>query len=103
MTKAISGGTVHKLPNDLRKAILDDKKVAELWEDITPLARNEFICWVENAKAIETRSRRVRRTTEELLEGKRRPCCWVGCIHRDDKVMSQTQKWVTSRQAKKTA
>lgn len=103
MTKTLSAGTVHTMPNDLRKAIFADEKVSELWEDITPLARNEFICWVENAKAIETRARRVRRTTEELLEGKRRPCCWIGCIHRDDKAMSKTQKWVTNRQPKATA
>lgn len=90
----LSEGTVHKMPADLKKALLADKKVTELWEDITPLARNEFICWVENAKGIDTRTRRVKRTCEELLEGKRRPCCWVGCIHRNDKPMNSTQKWL---------
>src|SRR5690606_374039 len=97
-TQKISEGVVHKLPDDLRKALIGDKKVLALWEDITPLARNEFICWVENAKQIETRARRVRRTCEELLEGKRRPCCWVGCIHRTDKAMSPSQKFVTAKQ-----
>ncbi|MCI5108413.1 MAG: YdeI/OmpD-associated family protein [Candidatus Pacebacteria bacterium] len=53
-----------------------------LWEDITPLARNEFICWVTSSKKEATRKRRVKRTCEELLEGKRRPCCWSGCVHR---------------------
>lgn len=100
-TKKIPGGTVHKLPADLRKAVLADKKVLALWEDITPLARNEFICWVENAKQIETRNRRVRRSCEELLEGKRRPCCWVGCIHRPDKALSPSVQWVISKQSKK--
>lgn len=95
--KKISGGTVHKMPADLRKALAADSKVLALWEDITPLARNEFICWVENAKQIETRQRRIKRTCEELLEGKRRPCCWVGCIHRQDKPMSSSQKWVLSK------
>jgi len=100
-TKSISGGTVHKMPEDLRKAILADPKVLVLWEDITPLARNEFICWVENAKHIETRSRRVRRTCEELLEGNRRPCCWLGCIHRADKEISPSVRGVLERQKKK--
>lgn len=99
MSKPISEGTVHKLPTDLRKSLLSDKKVLELWEDITPLARNEFICWVENAKQIDTRKRRVKRTCEELLEGKRRPCCWVGCIHRPDKPISSSQKWVLGRKS----
>lgn len=101
-TQEIAGGTVHKMPSDLKKAILADPKVLTLWEDITPLARNEFICWVENAKQIETRERRVRRSCEELLEGKRRPCCWIGCIHRDDKEISPSVKGVMSR-AKRSA
>lgn len=80
--QTISEGTVHKLPADLKKALLSRKKALAAWEDITPLARNEFICWVENAKLIDTRNRRVKRTSEELEEGKRRPCCWMGCNHR---------------------
>lgn len=93
----IAEGTVHKMPIDLEKALAGDKEVLGLWSDITPLARNEFICWVENAKQIETRRRRIKRTCEELLEGKRRPCCWVGCIHRTDKGMSASQKWVLNK------
>jgi len=96
-SKPISGGTVHKMPADLRKALSADRKVLELWEDITPLARNEYICWVENAKLIETRKRRVQRTCEELLEGKRRPCCWVGCTHRTDKPLSPSARWVLGK------
>lgn len=99
-TKELSGGTVHKLPADLGKALVANSKVHTLWEDITPLARNEFICWVENAKQIETRTRRVRRTCEELLEGKRRPCCWVGCPHRTDKPLSPSAQWVLDKQNK---
>ena len=76
-------GVVHALPDDLRDALLADAKVLALWRDITPLARNEFICWVEDAKQQATRERRIRRTQEELLEGKRRPCCWPGCKHRE--------------------
>ena len=100
MSTKISAGTVHKLPADLRKALAANKKVLVLWENITPLARNEYICWVENAKQIETRKRRIQRTYEELLEGKRRPCCWLGCIHRKDKSVSKSVKWVLSRQSK---
>jgi uncharacterized protein YdeI (YjbR/CyaY-like superfamily) len=101
-TKEIPTGTVHKMPADLRKALVADRKVLALWTDITPLARNEFICWVENAKQFDTRNRRIKRTCEELLEGKRRPCCWIGCIHRPDKAISPSVKWALSRQSKKT-
>lgn len=79
----IPGGTVHKLPADLQKALAADEVALAAWNDITPLARNEWICWVENAKLIDTRARRVKRTHTELAEGVRRPCCWPGCIHRD--------------------
>ncbi len=72
----------HTIPSDLRKALFVQRQIVALWEDITPLARNEFICWVLDAKQPETRARRIRRTIEELQEGKRRPCCWAGCKHR---------------------
>lgn len=72
----------HTVPADLKKVIFGNGRVKMLWEDITPLARNEFICWVLDAKQPETRARRIRRTIEELQEGKRRPCCWAGCKHR---------------------
>lgn len=101
MVNNVSEGTVHRLPSDLRQALVANAKVLDLWEDITPLARNEFICWVEDAKQEKTRARRVRRTCEELLEGKRRPCCWVGCVHRTDKPLSPTAKWVMEKKAGK--
>ena len=79
----LQAGTVHnKLPSDMKKVLLKDKKALSAWDDITPLARNEWICWVETAKLIETRKRRVERVHTELAEGIRRPCCWPGCIHR---------------------
>ncbi|HZU79582.1 MAG TPA: YdeI/OmpD-associated family protein [Acidimicrobiales bacterium] len=79
----IPGGAVHKLPADLRQALVASPDALHAWHDITPLARNEFICWVEDAKQEVTRQRRIRRTREELEEGQRRPCCWPGCAHRE--------------------
>lgn len=76
-------GTVHAIPKDLREALLAEERLLELWRGLTPLGRNEFICWVLDAKQDATRERRIRRTGEELLEGKRRPCCWPGCSHRE--------------------
>ncbi|HEX5395003.1 MAG TPA: YdeI/OmpD-associated family protein [Candidatus Saccharimonadales bacterium] len=90
----ISEGVAHKLPADLRKALLSDKSALEKWEDITPLARNEWICWTVTVKQQKTRDEHVKRTVSELKAGKRRPCCWIGCIHRSDKAMSKSQKWV---------
>jgi uncharacterized protein YdeI (YjbR/CyaY-like superfamily) len=81
--KTVPGGVVHELPQDLRDALIGNPEVLAKWEDITPLARNEFICWVTDAKQDKTRQRRIRRTQEELEEGKRRPCCWPGCKHRE--------------------
>jgi hypothetical protein len=67
---------VHKLPGDLRKALITNITALAAWKDITPLGRNEFICWVEDAKQEMTRERRIRRTQEELVEGQRRPSWW---------------------------
>lgn len=97
MGKVISDGVAHKLPGDLRKALSSNPKALAAWEDITPLARNEWICWTISVKQQATRDDHVSRTVSELAEGKRRPCCWVGCIHRTDKPMSASQKWVTNK------
>ena len=78
----ILGGTVHAMPADLQKALASHSEALAAWNDITPLARNEWICWVEGAKLNETRERRIERAHTELTEGKRRPCCWPGCIPR---------------------
>lgn len=80
--KKISNGTVHKIPADFKKALINEAKVYLLWEDITPIARNEWICWVISAKKLETRNRRIAVGLSKLKNGMRRPCCWAGCIHR---------------------
>lgn len=78
----ISDGVVHKLPRDLREAILSQTNVLAIWESLTPLARNEWICWVTLVKKDKTRKEHILRTITELKQGMRRPCCWRGCIHR---------------------
>ncbi len=87
-------GVVHVAGDDLRTAIQADADALALWQGLTPLGRNEFICWVEDAKQPATRQRRIQRTIEEMQEGKKRPCCWAGCIHRTDKAPSRWQQAV---------
>jgi uncharacterized protein YdeI (YjbR/CyaY-like superfamily) len=82
MTKKIAGGVVHEMPPDLRKTLTASRAARAAWEDITPLARNEWICWIISVKKSETRSQHIERARTELIEGKRRPCCWTGCPHR---------------------
>ncbi len=94
MADAFPGGTVHEPSEDFEAAVRSDPQVLALWESLTPLGRNEFVCWVDDAKQAATRARRIVRTCEELLEGKKRPCCWVGCIHRTDKAPSRWQQAV---------
>ena len=79
----VAEGVVHPLPEDLRKALVSNPAALAAWSDITPLARNEYICWVEDAKQDATRQKRIRRTQEQLESGQRRPCCWPGCKHRE--------------------
>jgi uncharacterized protein YdeI (YjbR/CyaY-like superfamily) len=81
--KGLSSGTVHALPADLKQALLASPAALAAWEDITPLARNEWICWTTSVKKPETRKQHVERVCSELIEGMRRPCCWPGCPHRE--------------------
>jgi uncharacterized protein YdeI (YjbR/CyaY-like superfamily) len=80
--KGISRATVHKVPADLQKAILSMPAARAVWEDITPLARNEWICWITSGKKVETMRIRIEKALSKLKGGMRRPCCWAGCPHR---------------------
>ena len=93
----IATGVVHRVPDDLRKALTSSPAALVAWNNLTPLARNEWICWTTFVKKPETRRNHVQRVREELLEGKRRPCCWVGCIHRTDKAISPSVQAVLKR------
>ena len=98
----LPAGTVHgTVPADLRTTLTRDAEARATWMDITPLARNEWICWTVTVKQAETRKNHVERTIKELNEGKRRPCCWMGCVHRKDKPLSASQKFLLSKRSKK--
>jgi len=101
MSKKISDGVVHNLPADLRKSLAANPKALAAWEDISPLARNEWICWTISVKQEATRKDHVRRVVSELIEGIRRPCCWIGCIHRTDKAISRSVQYVLNKRSKK--
>ncbi|MDE1970262.1 MAG: YdeI/OmpD-associated family protein [Patescibacteria group bacterium] len=99
-TKNISGGVAHSLPQDLRNVLISDSNALEEWNNLTPLARNEWICWVMSVKQPKTRREHVDRVRSELKEGMRRPCCWYGCVHRKDKLLSSSQKFILRKKSK---
>lgn len=91
MTRSpVSAGVVHDLPADLEARLVADPAALARWEDITPLARNEWICWIESVKKAETRLKHVDRACSDLKAGKNRPCCWPGCPHRSKSAGSRT-------------
>ena len=98
----ISGGVAHDVPEDLRETLASDAEALVAWEDLTPLARNEWICWTISVKKPETRQEHVERVRTELKEGMRRPCCWYGCIHRTDKAISPSVQYVLNKRAKRS-
>lgn len=98
----ISAGVVHSMPDYLYNALLGDESALAKWETLTPLARNEWICWVTYPKQEETRMDHVQRILRELKEGKRRPCCWIGCIHRTDKAISPSVQGILKKQKSKS-
>ncbi len=103
MAKNISNGVVHNVPKDLREVLTSDSKMLEKWESLTPLARNEWICWVISPTLSETRKNHIERARAELKEGKRRPCCWYGCLHRTDKKVSASVQNVVLNKQRKVA
>lgn len=60
---------------DLRGAIVASAAAAALWSELSEGARRIYVRWVDATNDPQTRARRVRRTVEQLAEGKRRPCC----------------------------
>ncbi|MDQ5963781.1 MAG: hypothetical protein QG629_864 [Patescibacteria group bacterium] len=100
MSASLQTGRVHPLPDYFKKAILSDEKVTELWNAITPLARNEWICWVTSGALAETRVKRITVGLSKMHGGMRRPCCWQGCAHRTDKAPNATQQWLAEKQTK---
>jgi len=81
----IATGVVHKVPKDLRVVLVTNPRVLDVWNNLTPLARNEWICYMTIVKKAETREKHLKRLCEDLLKGKKRPCCWPGCPHRRPK------------------
>lgn len=80
--KKVSSGVVHKVPKDFKNILISSHKILDAWNCLTPLARNEWICWIISVKKTETRTAHIRRAGDELIKGVKRPCCWPGCPHR---------------------
>lgn len=80
----VASGTIHTVPKDLRDALRAAPKALGTWNDTTPLARNEWICWITSGKQAETRGIRIQKGISKLASGMRRPCCWAGCPHRKE-------------------
>ncbi|MCC6815268.1 MAG: YdeI/OmpD-associated family protein [Saprospiraceae bacterium] len=85
----IEEGVVHKLPDDIRIVLVNEPGLLEKWNKLTALARNEWICWTTIVKQESTRREHIQRLREEIMQGKKRPCCWPGCPHR----RPNAQKW----------
>ena len=93
MHKTILSGIVHEIPEDIAKILLENDAILDKWNALTPIQRNEWICWVTILKKEQTRAEHIIRMMDELKAGKRKPCCWPGCPHR----RSSAQKWFTNK------
>lgn len=85
--REIFTGTVHNVPDDLKQVLASSPAILKKWNKLTPLARNEWICWITVVKKLETREKHLDRLQEDLLKEKKRPCCWAGCPHRKKEVI----------------
>src|SRR5436190_20375753 len=75
--KPAGKGSEPRVPTDLRKAFAATPRAKARWRDLTPIARRDFISWIDSAKQPETRRRRIKRAGSMLAAGKRRPCCFA--------------------------
>ena len=89
--KKIVTDNMHTLPTDMKKALTSNARILEKWKSLTPIQRNEWICWTTIVKKPETRAKHIERMMSQLQEGTRQPCCWPGCPHR----RPSAQKWFT--------
>ncbi|MEM3113501.1 MAG: YdeI/OmpD-associated family protein [Candidatus Pacearchaeota archaeon] len=101
MVKNIATGTIHKMSPELQRALINNPKALQRWNSLTPLARNEWICWVTFVKKDKTKKEHIKRMIKELKDGISRPCCWIGCAHRTDKSISPSVQGILKRQSKK--
>ena len=88
-TKEIENVILHEIADDIKAALVADDSLSQIWNKLTPIQRNEWICWVTIVKKPETRVEHIQRMTEDLKSGKRSPCCWPGCPHR----RPEARKW----------
>ena len=73
----------HRTPDDLDAVLAANPALRAKWDGLTELARSDWICWMTTVKQQETREKHLARLQQDLLDGKRRPCCWPGCPHRN--------------------
>jgi hypothetical protein len=85
----VAAGVMHEVPADLHEVLISDADLLAKWNGLTPIQRNEWICWVTIVKKPETRVAHVGQMCAKLREGGRHPCCWPGCPHRRSKAI----KW----------
>ena len=91
--KTITSALPHRVPKDMKMILESHKDVLDVWNTLTHIALNEWICWVTIVKKEETRAKHLTRLCEDLLKGRRRPCCWPGCPHRKP----SAQKWFAKK------
>ena len=89
MSTKIADGILHEVTDDIQKALASQTDLVTKWNSLTPIQRNEWICWTTIVKQEETRKEHIERLREEIIEGRKRPCCWPGCPHR----RPNAQKW----------
>ena len=65
------------VPEDFETALAAaSQKIQDIWKDITPMARWEWVRWVNATRNPDTRKRRVEVSISKMKSGKRRPCCF---------------------------
>lgn len=75
----------HDVPKTVLSVLKKDSALTELWNGLTEIQRNEWVCYVTTGAKSETREKHIRRMVSDMKAGKKIPCCWPGCPHRRPK------------------
>ena len=75
----------HAVPKAVLAVLKKDAALAEIWNGLTEIQRNEWACYAMTGAKPETREKHVKRMVSDMKAGKKTPCCWPGCTHRRPK------------------
>ena len=91
-TKIIRTTAYHNVPKTILLILKEDNVLSKLWNELTEIQRNEWVCYATTGVKPDTINKHVKRMISDIKDGKKNPCCWPGCPHRRPKAAKWFKK-----------